>query len=183
MKLPDFSAFEPFLKLRKKMGADKLGHFEFFDPQAHLTVDERNQLESGFLSQLQSVRVLTDFTLAYKNSRVAVALPTPRQPEEWLYHLAACNGFAALAHSDGQRQVILSTTQPQAEMGSYRVCGECLQRLRYQGFDGMRNRHRQYSLRVQEEFDLSEFFKAFPVYPVIDSEESLPIWDMVQDSQ
>lgn len=175
MKLPDFLAFEPFLSLRKKMRADKLGHFEFFDPKVHLTVQERNELEMGLLVPVQCVRVLKDFTLAYKNSRVVVSLSNPRQPEDWCYHLAACSGFTATVQSDAQQPVKLSTTQPQAEMGTYRVCSECLQRLRYQGFDGLRNRHRQYSLRVQEEFELETFFKTFSVYPVVDAEETLPI--------
>ena len=44
MELIDFLEFEPFNQMRERMGTDQLGQFELFDPERHLTGDERSEL-------------------------------------------------------------------------------------------------------------------------------------------
>ena len=161
MEFPDFLKFKPFNYLRELMGANELGDFEFFDPSIHLSADDRRQLLNGLMIPFASLVQLQDKTLSYKNGRVLVSVPEPKHSSEWCYHPAACGRFEALSGL-----VRASTLRPQNPLGQYTVCAECLQVLRYKGFDAVRNRHRHYSQRVQDEFDLEEFFAGFPAYPL-----------------
>ena len=93
MQFPDFLEFEPFNQLRAQMGAEALGEFEFFDPQKHISAEEKQQLLRGLEITSAQVLKLIDNTLAYKNSRVLVSLWEPANLEDWFYHLAACEQF------------------------------------------------------------------------------------------
>ena len=80
MNLIDFTEFEPFNSLRERIGTDKLGYFELFDPSIHLTGAERSQLDSpGVLQAVDAIKVLPDSTLAFKNSRALAYIPN----ENW----------------------------------------------------------------------------------------------------
>ncbi len=161
MEFPDFLKFKPFNYLRHKMGATALGQFEFFEPDIHLSAEERQQLVKGMSLDVQTLQALDDNTLAFKNGRVLAFIDSPKDIQDWVYHLSACESFGQLSG-----KVRISMAKPHHSMGQYRVCADCLQVLRYKGFDAVRNRHRHYSQRVQEEFDLDEFFKEFPTYPL-----------------
>lgn len=167
MKLPDFLQFEPFNELRATMGAETLGAFEFFDPRLHLTAEERTRLAEGLVLNWSTLRCLHDYTLAYKNSRVLVWLEEPGQ--SWAapgYHLAYCRALQELRRQRPTQPVRIATELPPPDPWPWRVCPECLQQLRFQGYDGARTRHRDYSDRVLENFDLAEFYARYPLYPV-----------------
>ena len=63
MRIKPFDDFEPFNKLRKKMGTESLGSFELFDPQRQITYSERESLEEGvFKVESSRLRILKDKT-------------------------------------------------------------------------------------------------------------------------
>ena len=159
MELPDFNDFEPFNKLRNKMGATKLGYFELFDPRFHLTGVERSDLEQqGKIVNVNTLHQLLDFTLVYKNTRIWLETSS-------CYHLASCK-LLPIANSEvhiGTSLKALTKTVP--------VCKACLQKLQYQGFDDQKARKEVYSQQVFEKFNLAAFWIQFHLYPVSEKRE------------
>jgi len=161
MKLPDFLRFKPFNYLREQMGAEQLGDFEFFDPNCHLSAEERQQLQTQLHVPVVQIRVLQDKTLAFKNGRVLVTPMASGELFGTVFHLAACDQFLQFVGN-----VSLSTTIPGNGINQLLVCEACLQELHYKGFDVVRNRHRHYSQRLLAEFSLADFFSDYPAYPL-----------------
>lgn len=154
MKLPDFLDDVNLNKLRQKMGADELGDFELFDPQKQLTYSEREGLEAGdFAINAAELRALKDKTLAYKNSRLWLT-------HDGQYHLAYCSAVQQLRH----RQIAVHAGTEHNQTDD--LCVECLALLQYHGVDSRRVRRSEFTEHVQEEFDLAEFKKLYPFYPV-----------------
>lgn len=180
MLLPDFLEFEAFNRIRARMGAERLGAFEFFDPRMHLTAAERGELAGGIELPWEALRCLHDYTLAYKNSRVLLWLGNDGGSADTLYHLAYCRSLQNLRRQNPQKSVHLATSLPESELWRRRVCAQCLQQLQYQGYDAARTRHRHYSDRILEDFDLEEFFRDYPVYPL--SSELLMALDQISDA-
>jgi hypothetical protein len=167
VKLPDFLEFEPFNQLRNTMGAEQLGDFVFFDPKKNLTGLERIELETrGLKVNDKTLQGASDFTLVFKDSRVLVFNPQPTDLDDWHYHLADCDIIQKYREQQTLNQLQAKTTLPISESGSYTVCPHCLQKLRYQNFDAARQRHREYSQRIADEFCLDSFFEKYPIYPV-----------------
>lgn len=185
MELLDFTEFEAFNELRKKMGTDKLGFFELFDPAIHLTGEERSQLETtGQLLPLNDIKVLPDKTLAIKNSRVLAYIPSEnwfRERREYpTYHLARCSELDEIAHEHPQQEFLVTTRiaedyelmkmrsggEVSVVAHGFVVCKHCLHKLRYKNFDEFRNRKRGYSQKVLGEFNLKEFYKLYQQYPL-----------------
>lgn len=185
MELLDFTEFEAFNRLREKMGTDRLGYFELFDPAIHLTGQERSQLESpGLLMKPESVKVLPDKTLAIKNSRVLAYVPS----ENWFrdrreypaYHVAMCTALEELKREHPEQEVMVTTRlsddyelvklRPGGELSmvnhGFVVCKNCLHALRYKDFDLYRNRKRGYSQKVLGDFNLRDFYRLYQQYPL-----------------
>lgn len=185
MELLDFTEFEAFNRLREKMGTDRLGYFELFDPAIHLTGQERSQLESpGLLMKPESVMVLPDKTLAIKNSRVLAYVPS----ENWFrdrreypaYHVAMCTELEELKREHPEQEVMVTTRladdyelvklRPGGELSmvnhGFVVCKNCLHALRYKDFDLYRNRKRGYSQKVLGDFNLRDFYRLYQQYPL-----------------
>ena len=179
MKLPDFLSFEAFNQLRQTMGAEELGDFVFFDPKRHLTGLQRLSLErEGLALSPAELRPLGDFTLAYKDTRVLLYQPPVSAEQGRLfYHLADCPSVYELQGNETEPHWWVRANNPNLIYSNvdYRVCSQCLQRLRYQDFDAARNRHREYSKRVQEDFDLEAFFLRYPSYP-INEQQTAPVF-------
>jgi len=185
MELLDFTEFEAFNRLHEKMGTDRLGYFELFDPAIHLTGQERSQLESpGLLMKPESVMVLPDKTLAIKNSRVLAYVPS----ENWFrdrreypaYHVAMCTELEELKREHPEQEVMVTTRlsddhelvklRPGGELSmvnhGFVVCKNCLHALRYKDFDLYRNRKRGYSQKVLGDFNLRDFYRLYQQYPL-----------------
>ena len=185
MKLPDFTRFEPFNDLRRRIGTDELGYFELFDPQLHLTGSERSELERvGLLLTLGQVKQLPDRTLSIKNSRVLVYDPD----ESWYrihreypsYHVAWCARLEAFHRETPDREYLVTSRiaeeynlvrlKPSGEVSldshGFVVCKQCLHTLRYRDYDEYRNRRRGYSQKVLSDFRLADFFRLYPLYPL-----------------
>lgn len=185
MELMDFTRFEAFNTLREKMGTDRLGYFELFDPAIHLTGQERSQLESpGLLMKPEAIKVLPDRTLAIKNSRVLAYVPS----ENWFrdrreypaYHVAMCSELEELKREHPEQEVTVTTRladdyelmklRPGGDMSmvnhGFVVCKNCLHTLRYKDFDLYRNRKRGYSQKVLGDFNLRDFYRLYQQYPL-----------------
>ena len=186
MFLPDFLEFEPFNQLRLNMGAEELGDFVFFDPKRHVTGLERSSLgREGLEVEPSALRVLNDFTLAYKDCRVLLyparvhAASSEREVASGdIYHLADCPtvvGLRSLSPASLNTGLWRICSNGEALAGSSRVCRECLQRLRYQHFDAVRQRHRDYSERVEQTFELHAFFERYPSHP-LNEQEQVPVF-------
>ncbi|MHA7881546.1 MAG: hypothetical protein ACX931_17290 [Saccharospirillum sp.] len=153
MKLQDFAVFDPFNRLREKMGTDQFGYFELFDPERHLTGDERSSLaHTGVVVDLTRVGRLLDFTLVYKNSRVALI-------DGACYHLAHCDQIPQVA------SVTLATATRALGAGRS-VCPGCLQQLAFLGYDEHKARKAGYNRSVLERFTLESFWRHYPPYPI-----------------
>ncbi|BFM15196.1 hypothetical protein R50073_13790 [Maricurvus nonylphenolicus] len=167
MKLPDFLQFDPFNQLRQQMGAEELGDFVFFDPKRHLTGLELLALgKTGLPARGEDLRPLGDYTLAYKNARVLSFRLNAEGKPAGVYHLADCLKVQQWANVDKSIELQVAFEPPQG----MKVCQDCLHRLRYQGFDGARSRHQDYSKRIVQAFDSQGFFEKYPHYPIEESQ-------------
>ncbi|MEX0965518.1 MAG: hypothetical protein WDZ52_15940 [Pseudohongiellaceae bacterium] len=185
MKLPDFTEFEPFNRLRAKIGTAELGFFELFDPAIHLTGSERSELENtGLLIYSKQLRVLPDKTLAVKNSRVLAYIPDEswyRSHREYpTYHVAWCSQLEEL-QAEHSSQEFLATTKLSDDYRLLKirgsgevsvsdhglvVCKHCLHVLRYKDYDEFRNRRRGYSQKILNDFNLKDFYRFYQQYPL-----------------
>ena len=157
MRIKSFDDFEPFNKLRKKMGADQLGSFELFDPQKQITYSERELLELGeFEISSTGLRILKDKTIAFKNTRLWLTWP-----EHEDFHLAACDRVQKRRH---QKSSFIAGLQQPVD---HRVCLNCLQLLKFDGFDARRSRRLDLAETIQKEFKLADFQKLYPFYPLV----------------
>jgi hypothetical protein len=171
MKLPDFLQFEPFNQLRQQMGAEELGDFVFFDPKRHLTGLELLELEkTGLAAKGEDLRPLGDYTLAYKNARVLAYRLNVEGQGIGVYHLGDCLKVQQWWSVDKHIDLQVAFKPPEG----MKVCQDCLHRLRYQGFDGARSRHQDYSKRIVQAFDVTGFFDQYPHYPI--EENQVPIF-------
>lgn len=157
LQLPDFTLFEPFNRLRESMNATKLGYFELFNPQYHLTGEERSLLERGGIEiSSDNLHHLLDFTLVYKNSRVILLADN-------VYHLARCSKLP----SQGRFKIATKVIGDK----SLSVCPDCLSVLHYKGYDPLKARKEAYSRAILDSFSLSEFKTKYPFYPVSEKRE------------
>jgi len=157
VRIKSFEDFEPFNKLRKKMGADTLGDFELFDPQRQITYSERELLELGeFDVESGRLRVLKDKTIAFKNTRLWLTWPDHNN-----FHLAACEQVQKRRHK--KSNFIAGLNQPTDRY----VCIDCLQLLKYDGLDARRSRRLDLAETMQKEFKLDDFKQNYPFYPLV----------------
>lgn len=170
MKLPDFNQFEPVLDLRRQMAATKAGHFELFDPDKHLTGEERSRLENrGVAVTLDALRILPDMTLAIKNGRVVVFEKEKSAGKRAFFHLALCPELESLSDNTLIATTCQSSPFPvlaDKKRRSLSVCPECLELLGYKGFSLNRNRRIRYSEQLMRHFELADFFRLYPLYPI-----------------
>lgn len=153
MELYDFLEFEPFNQMREQMGTDQLGQFELFDPERHLTGEERSVLARQGLELPRSLLGrLLDHCLCYKNSRVAIV-------EDGVLHLSHCDQFP-------DRDRYRAGTSARAFESSPVVCAACLQMLNYKGYDRHKARKEYYNRQVVERFSLDAFWSDYGLYPL-----------------
>jgi hypothetical protein len=157
MRIKPFDDFEPFNKLRKKMGTENLGSFELFDPQRQITYSERESLEEGvFKVESSRLRILKDKTIAFKNTRLWLSWEGHEN-----FHLAACD------HVQKRRHAKSSFVAGLNDLADNRVCLECLMLLKFDGLDARRSRRLDLAETIQKEFKLDNFKKDYPFYPLI----------------
>lgn len=153
VNLIDFLTFDAFNEMRTRMGTDTLGRFELFDPEVHLTGDERSVLErKGLQVSRGHLGRLLDHTLCYKNSRVVLVA-------DHLMHITHCAKLPLEENLGIATSVRPFETKP-------RVCADCLQYLAYQGYDETKARKERYNADVLNRFSLTDFWKDYPPYPL-----------------
>ena len=162
MDLPDFLEFEPFNELRERMGTDKLGYFEVFDPHRHLTGEDRAALRTRGIRVVRSqLMILGDHTLSFKNSRIGLVVAGH-------LHVTRCKHIMALddgvAISDDEAWQALSAQHDEP----IEVCGECLHQLRFAGLDLDKERKQHHNRKVIREFKLARYFAEHPDYPLFE---------------
>ena len=167
MKLPDFLEFEPFNELRAKIGTDKLGYFEVFDAQRHLTGEDRAELRTqGIWVTRSQLQYLGDRTLAYKNSRVALLYGDQ-------LHVTRCarldgfeSGWVVSADSAAARTLARTSDGSESPAIGFPACQHCLHQLRFAGIDLDKERKLHHNKRIIEHFTLGHFFAEYPDYPL-----------------
>lgn len=151
MKLIDFKQDNQLDRLRNKMGTDDYGHFELFDPKRHLTWQERQTLQLGWVNvESNSLHAYTDKTLAYKNSYIFAEMDETA-------HFALCDQLRKRI-SQGRLHDV-SVTLDASQLKQKKVCEYCLHAISYEGFDVYRHRHQDYNDRILKEFDLFRYLQ------------------------
>ena len=151
MKLIDFKENEQFDRLRKSMGTEDYGHFELFDPKRHLTWQERQSLQSGWVDIISNgLHAYGDKTLAYKNTYVFAE-------HESTIHFALCDQLKKRM-SQGRLSDVAVTLDAHL-VKDKKPCEYCLHAVSYEGFDVYRHRHQEYNDRIIKKFDLFSYLK------------------------
>ncbi|SFU45376.1 hypothetical protein SAMN05216339_102327 [Nitrosomonas eutropha] len=181
MKLPDFFEFKPLNFVKAKMGIpqDVYGDLTVSIDPARLTRQELEKLTSqdGLDISLDKLAILSDGTLAYKDSRVIlyirdVSVMGEReiQPK---FHLANCRTLLQMRENNRfERYVVSIRTDGHFNLniiqgknissGLYKldVCQNCLNFLTFNGF--MMSWPRQKRSEVVREFKIDDFFEQYP---------------------
>jgi hypothetical protein len=156
MKLPNFYEFEPLNIVKLKMGISRNSYGDLtivVDP-SRLTELELEKITSshGLDISADDLTVLTDGTLAYKNSRVLLYIRDftiysghRSQPR---FHLANCktlkdmrekkrfDRYVVSTNTDGKFNLnIIESGRVKTEIYSLSVCQNCLDRLRFNSFE------------------------------------------------
>jgi hypothetical protein len=126
--------------------------------------------KTGLAAKGEDLRPLGDYTLAYKNARVLAYRLNAEGQGIGVYHLGDCLKVQQWWSVDKHIDLQVAFKPPEG----MKVCQDCLHRLRYQGFDGARSRHQDYSKRIVQAFDVTGFFDQYPHYPI--EENQVPIF-------
>lgn len=151
MKLLDFKMDADLNNLRDKMGAEHLGNFELFDPERHLSWQERQQLAKQWVEVKGNGLHGLDNILYFKNSAVVAQVDNT-------FHFALCDDLKKrITH--GQLTYADITTFPRLlSQGSN--CPYCLHAVSYEGFDVYRHRHQQYNDKILKAFNLTQYVQS-----------------------
>lgn len=148
MKLIDFKEDEQLNILRQCMGAEQLGSFELFDPDLHLSWQDRQLLAKQWLSINGNTLHTTDNLLYFKNSPVVAKIDDT-------FHFALCDDIKKRI-SNGLLPQADITTDTRLLTGAAN-CPYCLHAVGHEGFDVYRHRHQQYNDKILKDFQLSQY--------------------------
>ena len=175
MKLVDFSGFKPCNALRNQMKAPTVNYeveaqnaFELTDREIHVLKTHGLQIPS------QQLKILSDDTFCYKNSRVLVIDPgagDDAQDGDEFFHIAHCPRMEKSLKSTEKQALklfIVATStnswwfqQVKQQYMDRKVCDVCLQHIRYLGYDNVRQRKKTYSSSVLKNFSVEAFFEHY----------------------
>jgi len=181
MKLPNFYEFEPLNSLKEKMGIPRniYGNLTVSIAASRLTELELEKLTSanGLDISADDLTILSDGTLAYKNSRVILYIRDVavygKQEIQPRFHLANCSTlqqmrernrfdrYVVSTRTDGRFNInIIRSEIIRAELYDLSVCQNCLNLL---SFDGFRMNWAQ-SKRINfvKSFKIALFFDKYP---------------------
>lgn len=149
MNLYDFTLDETLNVLRKKMGAEQLGRFELFNPDLHLSWENRQLLAKHWVDiEGNILRSGSENLLYFKNSPVIIKV-------DGLFHFALCD---EIKNKISQGQLVRTeATTCISLLNGEQNCPYCLHAVSYEGFDAYRHRHQQYNEKIIKDFNLSRF--------------------------
>lgn len=149
MKLIDFRQDQTLDSLRSLMGTDEYGLFELFDPNRHLSWQERQNLNSQWnVISSSALHAYNDKTLAYKNSHIFCE-------HENQIHFAFCDQLKKNIQQGKLPKV--GVTLKEELLNNQDVCQFCLHAISYQGFDAYRHRHQEYNQNIIKNFNLNDY--------------------------
>lgn len=159
MKLFDFTSDEKLNQLRQLMGAEQLGRFELFNPDLHLSWQERQLLAKQWVEIESNIfHTGAENLLYFKNSPVVIRL-------ENTFHFSLCDDIKKRI-SQGKTTGVDATTCV-ALMDGASNCAYCLHAVSYEGYDAYRHRHQQYNENILKNFNLIRFITdKSPVFKV-----------------
>lgn len=176
MKLPDFSEFVPFNKLRKDMGAKNLGTFDLNYNWKPITASEVKELATqGLDVDKDKIKTLPDGSLVYKNKRILVYIRDVKsyKGEETLpkFHIADCSTLKTMNSMNrfNSRYVVATRTdgyfvvrkngflKPEVKLF---VCKNCLSELNFNNFN-------EDKWSAFKNFSLEDFFIRYTCSPVL----------------
>ena len=151
MNLVDFTLDEPLNLLREKMGAVQLGRFELFNPELHLSWEQRQLLAKQWVNiEGNILHAGAENLLYFKNSPVITKV-------DGIFHFALCDDIKKKI-SQGQLIKTEATTSIEL-LNNAQNCTYCLHAVSYEGYDAYRHRHQQYNEKILKDFNLIGFIK------------------------
>ncbi len=181
MKLPDFLLDVEMNALRRAMGipADQFGSFEANLPPNRLTLEELHKLSTGegIDVNFSELTILSDGTLAYKNSRVLLYIRDHEAYQGEInpprYHFYNCRTLRQMKDSGRFERYVVATEvtgsfminiiehrRHRTERFKLSVCQNCLNGLHFDGFTLRDTRVRRE--RYVSHFLPQKFFNQYP---------------------
>lgn len=152
MKLMDFTQDDNLNQLRKIMGAEQLGQFELFDPELHLTWQDKQNLAKDWIN-INANRLHAGYekALFFKNSPVVAKVGTA-------LHFALCDDLKKQISQGLLADVPVTTGTDKLNMAG--TCPYCLHAISYEGFDVYRHRHQEYNAKILKGFNLIKYLQS-----------------------
>ncbi|MHB8423493.1 MAG: HNH endonuclease signature motif containing protein, partial [Leptospirales bacterium] len=159
--------------LRNKMGAE-LGNFNPVNIQNFLTQVEIEQLaRTGIEIPPDQVQILSDGTLAYKNSRVIIYIRdvsqySNKEPTLPKYHVSDCKTLQTMRERNRYERYVVSTREDgffilnlnyKSTEKRLEVCKHCLEKLEWEGYQSSQPQSRRNS--IVSSFTIHGFFLVY----------------------
>lgn len=151
MKLVDFTQDESLNRLRDRMGADQLGQFELFDPELHLSwQDKQNLAKDWIIINANRLHAGHEHALYFKNSPVVAKVGSE-------LHFALCDDLKKQISQGLLADLPITTGQDKLSVA--KTCPYCLHAVAYEGFDVYRHRHQEYNDKILKSFNLVKYLQ------------------------
>jgi hypothetical protein len=181
MKLPNFYEFEPLNAVKAKMGIPRnsYGSLTIVIAPGRLTELELEKLTSsnGLDISVDDLTILSDETLAYKDSRVLLYIRDftvySGRGSEPRFHLGNCrtlkemrennrfNRYVVSIKTDGWFNLnVIKSGRARTELYNLSVCQNCLDMLIFDSFEMKWEKNKR--LNFVREFKIESFFEKYP---------------------
>ena len=178
MKLPDFSEFEPFNKLKQMMKAKSSSSFVAKDAPWHIGEEEISLLDKSYLSvkNIDDVQTLNDGTLSYKGRRVIVYIRDQvsygfKKNDLPRFHISDCSTiqdmktnnkwqrYVMSSRLDGWFEIAFQNRHYKQELKKLDVCKNCLDKIKFNGYSSSFLNKKE----IFANFTIADYFEQYPV--------------------
>lgn len=181
MKLPDFFEFQPLNLIKTKMGIpqDVYGNLAVSIDPARLTKLELEKLTSqdGLDISIDDLAILSDGTLAYKDSRVILYIRDisimGKKEIQPRFHLANCKTLRQMRENNRFERYVISTRTDghfnlnliqgqniNSKLSKLDICQNCLDFLTFNGFIMSWPQLKRH--KIVKQFKIDNFFEQYP---------------------
>jgi hypothetical protein len=178
MRLPDFTKFTAFQKLKTMMGAKEFGTFVAKETPWRVTDKEIDLLNHSSIevNNVNDVQVLNDGTLAFKGVRSLVYIRDissygSKKPDLPRFHIADCSTIHEMKKNNKWKRYVMSSTidgKFEVSLNGKRpfhkekldVCKNCLDKIKFNGFSFSEEKH--FREIIFGEFSINDFFTQYP---------------------